>query len=60
MLRRIDAEIPVSGLMRDPILRLDLTDEHVAFTGNLLKFIIRDLPQVCFTLPVNSVQLPCT
>jgi len=46
MLRRSDAEIPVSGLMRDPILRLDLTDEHVASTGNLPKFIIRELRQV--------------
>ena len=56
MLRKSDAEIPVSGLKRDPILRLDLTDEHVAFTGNF----IRELPQVCFTLLVKSVQLLCT
>jgi hypothetical protein len=49
-------DLLLSGLSRDPILRLDLTHEHVPLASNLVKFIIRELtPRL---LPVNSFQLP--
>lgn len=47
-------------LLRDPLLLLDLANENVAFTGDLLELVIGQFPPFLFTLPLNCFQLSCT
>jgi len=47
-------------LFCDPIFRLDLTNENVAFSCDLIEFIIGQIAPLLFDLTVNCFQLPAT